>query len=85
MSRYRLLPCFLVWIGCSDRPVPSGSLDQESEPRLAIRCHEGRMLAYITLTPDDGTEADGIPEGAIPVELDSIPTCEGDESLPLMP
>lgn len=75
MSRSWLVPCFLLWTGCSDGPVRSGFLERESEPTLLLRCQEGRVTAYISLTPPEELEAGAIPDDAVPVELDSTPAC----------
>jgi len=75
VSRAWLVPCLLLWIGCSDRPEPSGFLDRESEPLLLLRCQEGRITAYLTVDPPDEEEAGAIPDGAVPVQLDSTPPC----------
>lgn len=75
MFRAWPLPCLLLCIGCSDGPVPSGFLDREDEPMLLLRCREGRIAAYLTMVPPDEVEEGAIPEGAVPVQLDSTPPC----------
>ena len=80
MSCRWLMPGFLLWMGCSGRPVPSGSLDQEREQILVLRCLEGEVIGYITLDSDDEVETDGLPPGAIAVQLDSMPPCDPTES-----
>lgn len=75
MSRAWLVPCLLLWIGCSDGPEPSGSLDGKSEPTLLLRCQEGRITAYVTMDPSDEVAGGPIPDGAVPVQLDSTPPC----------
>jgi hypothetical protein len=75
LSRAWLGPCLLFWIGCSDVPVPSGFLDHEREPVILLRCQEGRVAAYITTDPPDDVEAGAVPEEAVPIELDSTPSC----------
>ncbi len=42
---------------------------------LLLRCQEGRITAYLTLSPPDEAAAGAIPDGAVPVLLDSTPPC----------
>jgi hypothetical protein len=75
VSRAWLVPCFMLWTGCSGDSVPSGFLDDKSEPVLLVRCQEGRITAYITLDPPDDREGGPVPDGAVPIHLDSTPSC----------
>ena len=45
-----------------------------------LRCLEGQVIGYITLDSDDEVETDGLPPGAIAVQLDSMPPCDPTES-----
>jgi hypothetical protein len=65
----------LLWNGCSVDPAPSGFLDDKSEPVLLVRCQEGRISAYITLHPPDDLERGPVPDGAVPIQFDSTPSC----------
>lgn len=80
MSHRWLMPSLLLGMGCSGGPVPSGSLDREREQILVLRCLEGQVIGYITLDSDDEVETDGLPPGAIAVQLDSMPPCDPTES-----
>jgi hypothetical protein len=75
VSRAWLLPCLLLWTGCSGDPVPSGFLDREVEPTLLLRCQEGRVTAYLTLDPPDDLVGGPVPDDAVPVQFDSTPSC----------
>jgi hypothetical protein len=75
VSRAWLLACSLLWIGCSDAPVPSGFLSREAEPVLLLRCQEGRVTAYITLDPPADLERGPVPDDAVPIQFDSTPSC----------
>lgn len=45
------------------------------QPRLILRCEDGRLGAYIVLGPPGEAEADPIDPRAVAVELDSAPAC----------
>ena len=75
MTRAGLLVCLLL-AGCFEDPALSGFLDRDAQPGIILRCEEGRIAAYVTLGPP--AEADsggGIPDGAVPVQLDSTQPC----------
>jgi hypothetical protein len=69
------LSLLLFCIGCSARPVPSGFVDQDLDPIVLFRCEEGRVAAYISANREQ-TDSDTLPDGAIPVQLDSSLSCE---------
>ena len=45
------------------------------QPRLILRCENGRLGAYIVLGPPSETGMDPIDSRAVAVELDSAPAC----------
>ena len=67
----------LFCIGCSARPVPSGFVERDLDPIVLFRCEEGRVAAYISANREQ-TENDTLPDGAVPVQLDSSVSCEAD-------
>ncbi len=75
MARAWLMLCLLLGIGCSAGPLPSGSLDNENQPMILLRCQEGRVAAYITMDRPDELNAGSLPDGSVPVQLDSPPSC----------
>ncbi len=79
MSRKWLLPCLLLWLGCSDGAVQTGSpaVAGEEEPTLVIRCEEGRVNAYLVVGPAGEAESDGMENGVVRVDLDSAMSCSG--------
>jgi hypothetical protein len=68
----------LFCIGCSATPVPSGFADDNADPIVLFRCEEGRVAAYISVNAEQQTESDALPDGAVPVQLDSSLSCEAD-------
>jgi hypothetical protein len=68
----------LFCIGCSATPVPSGFVDENADPIVLFRCEEGRVAAYISVNAEQQTESDSLPDGAVPVQLDSSLSCKAD-------
>jgi hypothetical protein len=54
-------------------------LPGEESPRLILRCLDGRVAAFIaaeSTTSDSPDDSAGVTPEAVPVELDSAPSCE---------
>jgi hypothetical protein len=79
VSRKWLLPCLLLWLGCSDGAVRSGSqaVAGEEEPTLVLRCEEGRVNAYMVVGLPGEAESGRMEDGAVRVDLDSVMSCSG--------
>jgi hypothetical protein len=80
----------LVCVSCSDRGVRSGSLPEAADflpmtgdsaepaseqPRLVLRCEEGRLGAYLVVGTLGEVESGQIGDHAVVVRLDSAPSC----------
>lgn len=77
MSPKWLLPCLLLWLGCFDGAVQSGSraVTGEEEPTLVLRCEGGRVSAYLVVGPLGELESGRMEDGAVRVDLDSAMSC----------
>jgi hypothetical protein len=61
---------FLPMAGDSGEDTLTGQ-----QPRLILRCENGRLGAYIVLGPPGEAEPDPIDAHAVAVDLDSAPAC----------
>jgi hypothetical protein len=77
-------PLLLLQVACSDESVrpPSresgiqvDTLDTAAadQPRVVLRCEQGKVGAYIVVGPEQGS--DDIDSSAVPVYLDSALSC----------
>ena len=57
----------------ADSADPASSPDQQ--PRLLLRCEQGRLSAYLVVDPAVEGDSVLIDERAVNVRLDSAPTC----------
>ena len=89
MSRIWLLS-LLAGTACTDGAVRSGAAEQADflptisdtsealsteQPRLILRCEEGRVGAYLTVGTAAEVESGRADGRAVPVRLDSPPSC----------
>lgn len=51
------------------------NLDDQEQPRLILRCEDGRVGAYIVVGTSDGAPSAPLDPEAVPVRLDSAPSC----------
>ncbi|MFL5402592.1 MAG: hypothetical protein ACJ8BF_07215 [Gemmatimonadales bacterium] len=79
----------LVCTACSDRGVHSGSLPEaadflpmvgdsaelEEQPRMVLRCEDGRLGAYLVVGTAAEVESGELDARAVAVKLDSTPSC----------
>lgn len=76
MLRQWLLPSLLLPLACS---IPRGGSEAETAT-LVLRCHEGRVSAFMVVADTAGIAVGELPEDAVEVELDGSPECS--ESAP---
>jgi hypothetical protein len=51
------------------------TLGNREQPRLILRCEEGRVGAYLIVGTSAEVESGRVGDGAVPVRLDSAPPC----------
>jgi hypothetical protein len=56
-------------------PMVADSAETEEQPRLVLRCEQGRLGAYVVLGVPGETQSEQIDENAVVVQLDSAPPC----------
>jgi hypothetical protein len=70
---------FLPTISDTSEAFSTGSEDDTlgngEQPRLILRCEEGRVGAYLTVGTAAEVESGGADGRAVPVRLDSAPSC----------
>ena len=63
----------------TSEPLPTGSHDDtlgnREQPRLVLRCEEGRVGAYLIVGTVAEVESGRLDDRAVPVRLDSAPSC----------
>lgn len=85
LSRIWLLS-LMAGIACTGGPVhsglasrqtdvPSDSLGDQEQPRLILRCEEGRVGAYVVVGTSGELQSGELDDAAVPVRLDSAPSC----------
>ena len=52
--------------------LPDGAGDQ---PRVLVRCEGGRLGAYVVMGSAQGGDSGGLDDNAVPVTIDSAPSC----------
>jgi hypothetical protein len=65
-----LVPCFLLPLACSNPPASAETAT------LVLRCHDGRVSAYMVPVNPEQIAAGDLPADAVEVQLEAAPDCD---------